>query len=93
MHQKANPSAGGAGVGNDALAESDAVTNFLVGLDKQAARITVREALDTLETAAEALEVAADDRWPTYTAERWRKLKRSLDILASDLRAEFGGWL
>jgi hypothetical protein len=49
--------------------------------------------LKQLETATAALEAAADGRWPAYTAERWRKLRRSLDILAADLRAEFGGWL
>jgi hypothetical protein len=59
----------------------------------QADRTAILEALDQLETAADALEAAAAGRWPSYTGERWRKLKRSLGILASDLRAGFGGWL
>jgi hypothetical protein len=59
----------------------------------QADRAAILGALNQLESAAEALEAKAAGRWPSYTSERWRKLKRSLGILASDLRAGFGGWL
>ncbi len=38
------------------------------------------------------LDAAADGSWPRYSAERWKKLKRSLGILADDLRSDRGGW-
>ena len=56
-------------------------------------RAAIQAALDQFERAAQDLETAVADCWPSYTRERWRKLKRSLEILASDLRAGFGGGL
>lgn len=61
--------------------------------ESQVDRIAILAALDQLETAVEALEAAAGRRWPIYTGARWLKIKRSIGILADDLRAAYGGWL
>ena len=53
-------------------------------------RAAILEAVAQLERAAQDLETAVDGRWPPYTAERWRKIRRSIEILTADLRAEFG---
>ncbi len=55
-------------------------------------RTDILEALDTLEAAIQNLDEAAGNRWPRYTAERFRKIRRSFEILASDLRSDWGGW-